>query len=530
MGDATSGFTTIAEIKVRLRQIRRWSLLQIMSGIGRKRFVFSLLLFSLPLVFVFQNCGKAGFDSVSSGGLTGLVASSSSHDVRFKQAPFPLDFNVNQIAYMSCPAAAQRNRALENSLLPRSTFNVRAGSYDNLNIAEQIGSISSLSDLEKSRRTQAGITIRPEFVRYVEDKFKRADLSIQKEVLISSLGGSSLQPHLALVNFERSRMEGGFGWDYTLIRSVLPPVSHRRFIEDLIALPVLQSPSLRRRSGFFSRLDPSQRSLVTSLSWTKNEVDARQFLRELRNNLVLVTGFAPEESKSILELVDPSARSTADNVNRLLGRGYQFLMSSSANNNLFSAPDSRFLVGIEELDMSTKPPTPITAQEGQGWDCFSLIIVRHIDRTDLNDPLRRPYCAGMFNDPTCRGIRNGRGQNNAEVFGVRYVCPSQGINSLNQAVTINGRPVYLNRIRLEVARRFLPPEYWEINTDPLHMCAVLTELGEQYGRCYASGDTDEKAFIQYSINQVLPNGSIVSCGTNGANECPSFVSICYRYQ
>jgi hypothetical protein len=62
------------------------------------------------------------------------------------------------------------------------------------------------------------------------------------------------------------------------------------------------------------------------------------------------------------------------------------------------------------------------------------------------------------------------------------------------------------------------------------MCVVATDLALSYGKCYASGDNDPAKFIQYSLIQNLPDGTTRPCGQNGGNECPAYVSVCYRKQ
>jgi hypothetical protein len=265
------------------------------------------------------------------------------------------------------------------------------------------------------------------------------------------------------------------------------------------------------------------------LSWGKSEADHRLLARELKNNLMVAAGFAEVGSDNVTQMLDGNL-SHSDNINTLLGRGYRLRIGTTPMGGTYSSLEPRFLTGVEEFDISKKPNDNLSLSEGQSWDCFSLMIVRHIDRIDPADPMRRPYCAGVTDSSTCRGKRDGAGPGGTVIDGVRYVCPSQTITSLNQTVIENGVSVALNRIRLDMARRVLPSEYWEVNTDPNHMCAVPSDLALSYGKCYASGDQDASKFIQYNHVQALPGGGSRPCGQNGGNECPAFVSICYRKQ
>lgn len=497
--------------------------------VRRSFFLFATFGLLGSILVAFQNCGTPGFESDSDGGLSGITSAQTSTGSRFSSAPFPLEYNLNHFSYMSCPMAGD-TRGVEPSFLNRPVFSIRAGSYDNISYATEFGLPNTLSLLERSSRLQAGIRIRPEFVNHLQTQFNRRDMGIIKEGLRAKLLEDFIQPSIALVNMERSRMEGGFGWDYSLIRPVLVDLSDSRFLDDLSLATLIDANFQYQRRGHFASLDSAQRSIVASLAWGKSEADHRLFAREIRNNLMVVAGFAESGADNVTMLLDGN-QSLSDNINSLAGRGYRLRLSNTpAQGGAIAAPEARFLTGIEEIDVSKRPNQNISIAEGHQWDCFSLMIVRHIDRTNPEDLLGRPYCAGVADSSTCNGVRDGVGPGAVAIDGVRYACPSQTLTSLNATVTEGGNQVRRNRIRLEMARRVLPSEYWEINTDPNHMCVVATDLALSYGKCYASGDNDPSKFIQYNINQALPGGGIRPCGPNGGNECPSYVSVCYRKQ
>lgn len=485
----------------------------------RKELIIPFLI-GLLMLAAFQNCGKAGFESESSAGFSQLMAPL---DNRIASAPYPFDANLNQIAYMSCPVAGQTNLGKEPSFFTYPFFTLRAGAYDNREFAPDFG-LANMSNQEKDLRLKAGLRLKPEFLTHVENQFKRNDSSI----INSTLEGLSLsQPGylgLGLVNIERSKMSGGFGWDYNLSHSLLTSLFTLELLKSLTQATAFDMSSNRQRTSMFSALDPAERALSGSLTWGKGEEDQKTFARELRNNLQLVLGYSEAPIENITDFVDGSGKNGDGNFSTLLGRGYRLKFSGLASQGGLSALDSRFLVGVEEVELNQRPEINKTLQEGQKWDCFSLRVVRHIDRID---PLTgAPYCTGV--DPsTCNGIGDAMGPNNSIIRGVRAVCPSQMVTSLNQRVNLSGQSVRLNWIRLQMARRILPAEFWEVNTDPYHMCAVSTQLSESRGSCYSSGDTNSQRFIQYSLNQTLPDGSTRPCGPTG-NECPSFISICYR--
>jgi len=492
--------------------------------------ISSILVLALGLTLVpFQNCGSPGFETDADGGLTGITSAQIGVHSRFAQAPFPFEYNLNHFAYMTCPMAGDASE-IEPSFFNRPFFSVRAGAYDNLDYANEFGLSSDVPQFERSNRLQAGIRIRPEFIDYLQTQFKRSDSGIIFEGLREKLHLKSIQPHIALVNIERSRMQGGFGWDYGLIRPALIDVSDSRFLSSVADAPRIGSNFQLQRFSHFSQLDPAHRSIAASMSWGKSEADLRLFSRELRNNLMVTSGFSDVGADNIMKLYDGGGFSGADNVSTIAGRGYRLRFSNHApQGGSMSALEPRFLVGIEESNISQRPYQNLYISEGQDWECFSLILVRRIDRVDPADPHGRPYCWRQAEGSACGGVQNGEGPHGSVINGVRYACPTQTVASLNQQVIQNGTLVRLNRIRMEMARRVLPAEYWEINTNPNHMCAVPTSLAISHGKCYASGDSDANRFIQYNNIQNLPTGSR-PCGPNGGNECPAHVSICYRKQ
>jgi hypothetical protein len=194
------------------------------------------------------------------------------------------------------------------------------------------------------------------------------------------------------------------------------------------------------------------------------------------------------------------------------------------------------------MNLESSPPQDLT---DQNWDCFSMRIVRPADR--INNATGLPFCAqhraigaGEIcpdNNPTPGDPRTVLNTtyafttpNLSVIRGVRVACPTQTIPSLNQLSTFNGVTANWNFIRLQIARRFLPADLFELNTDPHFLCAVPLEKATAIGKCYNSGDTTTDKYIQYSINQDMGNGTFRTCGSAGGNECPAFVSICYRFR
>lgn len=475
----------------------------------------------MVLVVAFQNCGKAGFDESGGGGLD---LESQTTDSRLSGAPFPYHVNLNHVSYMTCPAVGDVSRR-EPVDTQNPYYSVRAGAFDNLQYASVFGA-SGLTASEQSRRLNAGIGLKKEFFDFVTSKYAREDKEIMLKSLMQHPGVSNYRLTLALINEDRSRVEGGFGWDYTLFTPLAENLSSSVMSNYLINAP-LAGATGTKKTHFFSGLDPSTRALVGSLSWGKVEADRNRLNSQLRSNLILTLGFMNDQmATDITQLQSPDA----DPFKSVHGRGYRMTFSDTSVDGL-KAPSAHFVTDIEEMDMGVKPLKSVRAEEGQQWDCFALRVVRHIDRLDwvTNRPITRcrDPITQLYVEPAQRtGICNHRSPAGTAINGVKVICPVQTIDSMNTQVTESGVTYQKAMLRLQMARRVLPADLWEINTDPNYMCAVPTELATQRGKCYASGDEDSSKYIQYSLVGTQGTQSL-PCGP-GANECPAYVSICYR--
>ena len=76
----------------------------------------------IAVVVVFQNCGKAGFDTVESASLDGV-------NQALAKAPVPLEASLNQLSYMSCPAVASNQT--DPDVLANPYYTLRFGGFSN---------------------------------------------------------------------------------------------------------------------------------------------------------------------------------------------------------------------------------------------------------------------------------------------------------------------------------------------------------------------------------------------------------------
>ncbi len=482
-----------------------------------KYLIWGILLMSLVLPF--QNCGKAGFENASEQGLESITSEGKSADQRISSAPFPFEANINQISYMTCPMAGQNKQVQESSSLSKPYYSVRVGGYDNSPYASD--ALASLSPEEINKRLVSGVRIKPNFFQYVKDTFKRTDDGINNFVLEQYLQARTYQLNIGLIKQERSQSnmvgESGFGYSDDMFSPTLQPLGYgESILSSLLKGDTLGSWNQKQRLSSFSNAEPASRSLVSTIHWGQSEQDSSVLAYQLSSqNLMVHLGFSEDSADSIRSFLDPSL-STSNNHKTLLGRSYLLKLGLIAPSGSNSGPKG--LTGISEMDYSeSSTGKNLTDLEGQGWDCFSMVVVRHIDQIDPSSGF--PYCAGLGSSCTSKGpqtIEVTTGANpdgtpiKMPVLGVHYACPPALVSQMTP----------LEFERFQVARRMLPAEFFEVNTQSGYMCVVPTELSEQKDQCYFSGDSEAGKYIQYNFN---------GCGPN-ANECPSAVSFCYRKQ
>ncbi|MFN7728876.1 MAG: hypothetical protein ACK5P7_06950, partial [Bdellovibrio sp.] len=435
-------------------------------------------------------------------------SNNASSDERISSAPFPFDANLNHISYMTCPMAGKPGRK-DPVDSGNPFYGIRAGAYDNLAYTTMFRTSSLLPD-EQSRRLQAGVGLSAEFLKHVKAKFLRDDADIVRQALAGTSKAQNYSLTMALINEDRSRMQGGFGWDYQLLTPMSPSLTSAVMVNYLSNLPRNNNSGTLKKS-FFAGLDPAQRAISGSLSWGQSEVDRDNFNSQLRSNLTLTLGYMDSTlGGDITQLASPDS----DPFKTVYGKGYRLLMSTNGGHmngeGFHIAPKAYLLNGIEETNMATKPiqvlnsSTALGADTGRKWDCFSLAIVRHHDRIDYatGRPMvqcRNPITGALQNQYT--GSCDAKTAAGTLIRGVRRICPVQSITSLNAVSSLTTPAQQLNMLRLTMARRVLPAEYWEINTDSNYLCAVPTEKATTKGQCYSSGDEDQSKYIQYDLNQ-----------------------------
>ena len=110
-----------------------------------------LIAASTVLLLFFQNCGKSAKDSDELSSL----AADTPEVKKYKAAGFPYDVNINQLAFMTCPAAGTSKAFGEDIDNPFFTF--RVGAFDNRSLATRFPKAFNpdaavLTDPERTRR------------------------------------------------------------------------------------------------------------------------------------------------------------------------------------------------------------------------------------------------------------------------------------------------------------------------------------------------------------------------------------------
>lgn len=515
------------------------------------------------LLVAFQNCGKAGMDGEDMSSLL----SETPEQKKFKAAPFPFDVSINQVAYMTCPATRDASPSAEDVDTP--FFTVRVGAFDNTSLAARYTAFGARSvDPEKSARLKAGVGLSKAFTDYIKKEFAprlaNAKPEDEKRLIRDAVMNSNHKFGVtgAMV-FRNRRSPVGYSLD--------PQHPAKPSLPELTSLNVANQLVETRDLGIYGRekisyvtgVDLQNRTMNMSTNYPLSYTDIDN-LQAKWNALEFVVGYAkPEMADDSFFLESPEN----ENRDSVYGKVYRFKPLGSTwqgrmdrvieGGNLVAKTNIQsmrpeFLTGVDEYEVLKKgAETPISAQEGHEWSCFSLMIVRNADRRDpVSGKLFDP---GDYEDGTagrnCKLWSTVDGttcvnklkfydyqetSTSAIVPSAKVACPNQQVGDAGRFGSLNyNADGGVNRMRLEIARRFLPAEYWDINTHPEYMCAVPREAATLAGSCYGkNSDNNPKDYILYSQTGT-ELGQPVTCGvdplTNKVNKrCPAFVSICYR--
>lgn len=523
------------------------------SAIGVVLGLFVVLLF-------FQNCGKAGMEGDD---FSSLLAETPD-EKKFKEAPFPFDVSINQIAYMTCPVA-KKSRAMGEDV-DSPFFNMRVGAFDNRSLASRfpVAFGATATGQDRTARLKAGVSLSKPFINYIKTQFAprlaNAKPEDEKRLIRDAVMNTKYKFQLSSGFVYQQRNALGFAFTQQDAKAILAPLTTLNMANQLVDTEDLGTFG-REKVNTVTGVDLPERSFVSSINIADNPDKATQLRGALLSTEFQVGFTRPELAGDVFMLEAPSGQ---DNSYAMYGKSYRVLprniwpgrvdrmMSGSGIVSMGGIPSihSEFLSDVQEWEtLSRGAPRNVSQAEGHRWSCFALMIVREVDR---RDPITgKIFDPGAYEDSisqrNCKlwGPTSAQCLNKLKFYdfqltatspiipAAKVACPIQEIGSATRYGSLNYQADGgLNRMRLEIARRFLPAEYWDINTHPEYMCAVPRTTVQGRGECYASGDFNGGSYIFYSQSGV-ELGNAVSCGRDAISgqtqkECPAFVSICYR--
>jgi hypothetical protein len=502
------------------------------------------ILSAIILSFLYQNCGKAGFEGADSGDFSSI----QSIDPKLSKLPFPYKVSVNQIAFTSCPLSGAPETASS------SYFTWKVGAFDN--------------SAQQMTLSPAGLKLNPSFITEFNKLAPTYSSDMQatklKEALMYLPGVASSKLNLSFRSPNRTRTDlmqmptfNGQIINSPAI-SFMAPVSSSAVAESFKGLPTAPV-------NFFQNVEEiKDRSLEATLNIPSSLGNYQDLLYTTYASNYLTVGFMKEDASTADGLAGPSS-----DPKFAYGASYKpsFGLTNpfqSINGQPVSAPFSDSMVAISEIDPETGGNVPA------GWDCsYRFKIVR---RADAFNPVYRgannfalvggvcpnggivasaanPVCqlnsrpsfgqaAASFNLGGNCPAGSNRTRQIAGTYCIEryaYACPAEpyavptGANEILQTPPYmrgdgvygsadSSRPQIMNALR-----RFLPADKWDVNVS--QRCVVPKN---EDGACYGSNPVvyDETFFPGAEANPSA--GMFAGCGVAGQYPCAAYLTLCLR--
>lgn len=457
--------------------------MKLMSQIAGRR-ALVLFIFSGFIVMAFQNCGKAGFDSLNSEAPTTANSLSSLSS----SSPFAFKSSFDTIAYNSCFGSGLSSKS--------PYFTIRAGAYEN-----------------------SGTHLTQDFMSYARAKIKPSypNTTITADQVTSFLASSALNADAQLQYSIRSSNNltqvGGIyrqnsaptiGIDFF---NLLGPLTDVRWSLDLVNKGLMSLNDEPDDINYFKLGPRGYRSLEVSHSWNTDESLAQSIRKAFQSDAMITLTYADSSAGSA------RAPSSTD-VTKAYGVGYKLNFgvevpgfqhqcspiydsksqsytgcqtpgTGTSDASSYLTPDNlnpdNILSSLQEIDLTTG-----TQVAGSAWTCdatMRFIVVRPTDQAAL--------------------------------------CP-KGEDSINLANGSFGNQNFYYR-DLERVRRVLPADQWDVNLT--RRCVVPKE-----GDCYSQEKINNALVpVQYDISKTCyQNLDIPYGGTAPVNICAQFVTICTK--
>ncbi len=472
--------------------------------------VCTILIGSAALVFSFQNCGKAGFDS----GLDEGLAQSSTDpelDQQFGKSdaekvaaiPFAYDLIVDQIAYNSCSGA--------NVPSTPGFFTFKLGSYT----------------------SKGGLKLREDFVTYVNKNFKAvspamylSDLQI-KNFLAASPENKAAQPQFAIRG--RGNPQQVRSSNTTLNENVdyfnlLGDLTNDRFmdplVQSMVAMQGNSNPVYVPTQFFPFAVSSIQRTVETSISFNSNEAIAQALRNDFGRNAQLAMTYTSKE------IGDPYvARTPIDSTdtNAAYGRAYIPVFAIAAAPYTLQADYSAM-----NPPVMVPPITPKAATGCPGGSCQPAWSTPNNIMTGISEVNLEGSAVGTGATWNCNPKR-------------RYViikasdskaCPKESYAAIQGGITGAGVIPAISaqdyQTELEIVRRSLPAEDWDVNIQ-LRCAVPKTNTSTCYPDEVINGVSVSVEYDQtVECFQGLNTQNFLTPATPPTKRCAQYVSICTR--
>lgn len=476
-------------------------------------------------LFLFQNCGKAGFDSSEFSD----EQSSLSLDPKFNGLSFPYDISVNQIAHMTCPMNGQNGQSNSSPY-----FSWRVGAFDN---GSEVPTVSmgirsaglQLSESFKVDWAKIAPTYPPAAQKTkLEQALKTLPSVADARITLGFRNAST--PKVTPMNTPNGAASPS--------NYFLPSMSDDKFV-------MRYSENM---SGVFHTfpevVSVDQRFLDGRLVIPSQLGAYDASLRAYYDASYLVVGFSNPETGVMMGPSDERY---------LYGKGFRVrfgVTNPRIGAGYYPASDS--LSSVEEYDMSSG-----SRVSGVNWDCsYKFKIVRNRDRYN---PIYKQNNFTLYNGTSCPTTAQtgdfcvlnsspqfglppsafgGQCPSNRTLVQNTTRCPEQyyaacpqepytgNLNDVQPILREDGlyHPNYPERPAiLHMMRRFFPSDKWDINVSRRCLVPKTDDT-----TCYSSSNVvyDETFFTGVAAN--ADAHLYEGCGGDGYYPCAAYVTMCVR--
>jgi len=354
-----------------------------------------------------QNCGStgtAGFGSVGAGQVNSVLATK----------PIPVQHSFNQLSYMSCPQSSTGNS--NGDPLGAPFYRIRVGAYDN----SAANGFVDPTNTGKTVDNVGGLGFTQSAMNYMRSVDPTPTPPMLANFLTTSPYTANSQPVVALINEYRTQYS--LSWT-ALASQLLTPLNNSVLVSAVTnetQLPGGPTAAL----GYFPTLPVGTNTIVGTLNWGASIADEQNFRTNLINEYIFA-GFAPTANTDATSITQNLQGPDGSPTGRLFGYGYSFVF----------APNSPIVSQIEEWDLNpTTPgnPTNLTVANNEQWDCFSLAVVRDIDRkywTVSNAYTSTPF---SFQSPYLTQLLGGSGMNPSLPMYAGAVLHPMDVNAIGE--------------------------------------------------------------------------------------------------